>query len=76
MHLKLSGRAWDWTYLAQDRDKWRAFLFSITKLGNHKMRAISCLAEERLASPEGLCSMELFTHVSGIISVRLTSVFV
>jgi len=59
MYLKLSGRAWDWIYLAGDRDKWLASVFSITKAGSHKMRAISCLAEERLASPEGLCSMEL-----------------
>jgi hypothetical protein len=41
----------DWNDLAQDRDRWRAF-------GNKVMRRISWLAENRLASHEGLCSMQ------------------
>ena len=40
------------------------------------MGTISCLVEERLASPEGLCSMELFTQVSGVTSISFMSVFV
>jgi len=38
--------------LAQDRDRWRALVNAV-----HKMRGISRLAENRLAS-QGLCSMK------------------
>jgi hypothetical protein len=40
MYLKLSGREWDWTLLAQDRSVWQTFLFSIINTGCNKLRGI------------------------------------
>jgi hypothetical protein len=48
----------DWIDLAQESDRWRALLNAVMNLRVDKMRDISWLAENRLASQEGLCSME------------------
>jgi len=46
--------------LAQDRDRFQAFLNVIT-FGPHKTQEISWIADDLLASQEGLYSMELGT---------------
>jgi len=48
----------DWIDLAQDRDRWQALMDAVMNLGFLKMRVICCLAENQLASQEGLSSME------------------
>jgi hypothetical protein len=58
MDLKEVGwESMDWIYLAQDRDRWRALVNAVIYFWFHKMRGISWLAENRLTSQDGLCSM-------------------
>jgi hypothetical protein len=47
-----------WIDMAKDTDRWRALVNAVMNIGFHKMRGISCVAEDLLASQEGLCSME------------------
>jgi hypothetical protein len=51
----------DWINLAQDRDKWRDVVNTVINLKVANMFKMCWLAKELLASPEGLCSMELIT---------------
>jgi hypothetical protein len=44
--------------MAQDRDRRRALVNVAMNFGFHKMRGISWLAEDLLASEEGPCSIE------------------
>jgi len=55
----------DWIDVAQDRDRWRLLWMRKLTFGFQKMRGISWLAENRLASVE-LCGMESVSmrHVS------------
>jgi hypothetical protein len=47
--------------LAVDRDRWWAVVNTVMNIWVLKLRGISWLAEELLASQEGLCCMELFS---------------
>jgi len=55
---EVGGGCEDWMELVQDRDKWRELVGTVMNLRVPKMRGISWLAENWLASQEGLCSME------------------
>jgi hypothetical protein len=44
--------------LAQDRDTWRVLVYAVIIFAFHKTRGISSLPENRLASQEGLCSLD------------------
>jgi len=47
----------DWINLAQDKDKWQAFVSMEMSLRFHKMWGISDLAKELLGSQENPCCM-------------------
>jgi len=51
-----------WIDMAQDRGRWRALVNAVMNLGVH-MRGIFRIAEDLLASHEGLCSMELVSYL-------------
>ena len=69
--LKLIFKKWnagaEWIDVARERDRWWwALLIDIMKLGFQKIRGISFIAENLLAS-QGLCSMLLVIHISSHI---------
>jgi hypothetical protein len=49
----------DWIDMAEDRDRWRAVVSAVMNFQFYKMQGTSRLAEDLLASQEGLSSMEL-----------------
>jgi hypothetical protein len=53
----------DWVTLAEDWNRWRAVAYAVMNLGFNKMRAISWLAEDLLASQEGLCSTQSVSYM-------------
>ena len=61
----------DWIDLAEDRDRWRAVVNGEWTFGFHKMRGISWPAENRLASQEGLCSVELVISFFRIFDIHM-----
>jgi hypothetical protein len=49
----------EWTDLAEDKDRWQAPVSAEMNLRVDKMRDISSLAEDLLASQEGICPIDL-----------------
>jgi len=58
----------DWLDPTKDMDSWRLDVNAVMKFWVHKTLGISLIAEDLVASEEGLCSMELsFYHCSMLI---------
>ena len=51
----------DWTDVALDMNMWQALVNAVTTFRFLKMREISWLAENLLASKEGICCIDLGT---------------
>ena len=58
---EMGGGRMDWSDMAQDRHRRRLFVNAERTFVFRKMWGISCLAENLLASQEGLCSTELIS---------------
>ena len=61
----------DWIELAQDRDRWRTLVSAVMNL---RVRGISWLAANQLASQEGLCTMEWVSKFEKVYMDRVSSV--
>jgi hypothetical protein len=51
----------DWIVVAQEKDRWQTLVNGVMNLRVHKVRRISCLADDVLASQERRCSMDYFS---------------
>jgi len=69
----------DWITVVQDRDRWWALVNAVMNLRipkKKKYMGISWLAEYRLASREGLCSIEVVNWTTLCISVYVMGSFI
>jgi hypothetical protein len=53
----------DWISQVQDRDRWQVLVSTVMNFGFHKMRGISSVTLDMLASHKVLCFMELVKRV-------------
>jgi hypothetical protein len=58
--------------MTRNRDRGGAIVNAVMNFPFHKLREISWLAENHLASQEGLCSMELVSSISYLLSTFCT----
>jgi hypothetical protein len=73
MDLQEVGRGGvDWIDLAQDTGMWLEFVNVVMNFEFHKLRGISCLAESRLASQEGICAMEHVSKYANKLAFHIT----